>query len=82
MSDTNGGADEMTVEQTINRSFLARVPEMMAANPSLTIAQAVRIAYYDEEKLMLDLMDGDSERVRFIRRELSNRAYDGIKART
>lgn len=68
------------IQQTISRSFLNRVPEIMAANAALTIAQAVSIAYYDEEKLMLDLIDGDSARVRFIRRELSDRVYAGIKA--
>ena len=72
---------QKSIEQIVATSFLNRVPEMMQADPSLTIEAAVEKAYYHEEKLMLWLWDSDSAQARGVRKALSGEVYNGIKKR-
>lgn len=44
------------IETLIKGSFLARVPAIMLANPSIAVEDAIQQAYNDEEKLCTDII--------------------------
>lgn len=70
---------QKSIQEIVATSFLNRVPEMMQADPSLTIKAAIEQAYYHEEKLILWLWDSDSAQARGVRKALSDEVYSGIK---
>lgn len=53
----------MDIEQVVNRSFLSRVPEIMAAQPELTIEQAIKVALDTDEAFCIRMqLANDRER--------------------
>lgn len=51
------------IERIVNQSFLARVPEIMAAHPDFTIAEAIKAAFDADEAFCYRMMlANESER--------------------
>lgn len=51
------------IEQLVNRSFLSRVPAIMAANPEIPINEAIKQAFDEDETFCYRMMlANESER--------------------
>lgn len=53
----------MDIEALVNRSFLSRVPEIIAERPELSVEQAIKAAYDADEEFCIRMqLANDGER--------------------